>query len=176
MKKLLFATIILLLSALSAMAAPKTMRVDYYHTGNDHQESFSLDRIVIEPTPWPGDPRKAIDDTNTGKYFFEVRDRNTNRVIYSRGFASIFGEWEQPEEAKQINRTYSESLRFPAPDSPVQITLMKRDSNNAFREIWSLTVDPKDQFIDTSVPQSPGPLLTLQKSGDPANKVDFLIL
>ncbi|MGZ4831941.1 MAG: IgA Peptidase M64 [Terriglobales bacterium] len=175
MKKLFLSAVAILL-VVPAFAALKTMRVDYYHTGNDHQETFSLDRIVIEPTPWPGDPRQAIDDTNTGKYFFEVRDRASNRVVYSRGFASIFGEWEQTEEAKQMNRTFSESLRFPAPTGPVQISLMKRDAGNAFREIWSTTVDPKDPFIDTSAPPSPGPLLTLQKSGDPANKVDFLIL
>ena len=173
MKSLILAA--LLLVALPA-AAVKTMRVDYYHTGNDHQETFALDRIVIEPAPWPGDPRKSIDDTNLGKYFFEVRERATNRVVYSRGFASIFGEWETTEEAKQMSRTFSESLRFPAPAAPIQVTLMKRDANNAFREIWSTVIDPKDRFIDTSVPPSPGPLMTLQKSGDPANKVDFLIL
>ncbi|HJZ67894.1 MAG TPA: peptidase M64 N-terminal domain-containing protein, partial [Blastocatellia bacterium] len=70
------------------------MRVDYYHTGNASQEMFSLDRVVIEPLGWPGSPQKNIDDTNLGKYFFEVRDRATNRVLYSRGFASIYGEWE----------------------------------------------------------------------------------
>ncbi len=166
----------IILFTLPAVAAPRTMRVDYFHTGNDHQEMFSLDRIVIEPTPWPGDPRKNIDDTNLGKYFFEVRDRATNRVIYSRGFASIYGEWESTEEAKHVNRTFSESLRFPAPAAPVQITLMERDAENAFRQVWSTVVDPKDQFIDTAVPPSPGPLTTLQKSGDPAGKVDFLIL
>jgi hypothetical protein len=174
MKKLILAA--LLLSALPALAALQTMRVDYYHIGNDHQEMFALDRIVIEPTPWPGDPRKNLDDTNLGKYFFEVRDRATNRVVFSRGFASVFGEWETTEEAKQRNRSFSESLRFPAPAAPVQVTLMKRDANNAFREIWSTTIDPKDPFIDTSVPPSPGPLLALQKSGDPATKVDLLIL
>jgi len=159
-----------------AMGPWKTMRVDYYHTGNASREMLGLDRIVIEPTPWPGDVRKTIDDTNLGKYFFEVRDRATNRVLYSRGFASIFGEWETTDEAKEANRTFSESLRFPAIDAPAQIVLMKRDPSNAFREIWSLLVDPKNQFIDTSAPPSPGPLLALQKSGDPAGKVDFLIL
>ncbi len=162
--------------ASAAVGTLKTMRLDYYHTGNDHQEMFSLDRIVIEPTPWPGDLHKTIDDTNLGKYFFEVRDRATNRVVYSRGFASVFGEWETTGEAKLMNRTFSESLRFPAPSAPVQVVLMKRDPQNAFREIWSTTIDPKNHFIDTSLPPSPGPLLALQKSGDPATKVDLLIL
>jgi Peptidase M64 N-terminus len=50
--------------------APRTMRLDFYHTGTATTEVFSLDRLVIEPTPWPGNPQKPIDDTNFGKYLF----------------------------------------------------------------------------------------------------------
>ena len=135
-----------------AADAPRTMRVDYYHTGNAKTEMFSLDRVVIEPLPWPGNPNHPIDDTNLGKYYFEVRDRATNRILYSRGFASIYGEWQDTDEAQQMNRTFSESLRFPAPTAPVQIILKKRDPNNAFIEIWSAVVDPKDIFVDNSAP------------------------
>ncbi|HLF83742.1 MAG TPA: peptidase M64 N-terminal domain-containing protein, partial [Blastocatellia bacterium] len=164
------------LVATAEAAAPSTMRLDYYHTGNATQEMFSLDRVVIEPLPWPGNPQKNNDETNLGKYLFEVRDRATNRLVYSRGFASIYGEWETTDEARNANRTFHESLRFPAPQTPVQIVLKKRDSNNAFREIWSTIVDPKDMFVDSSNPAAPGPLIEIQKSGDPAGKVDFLIL
>ncbi|PYT03944.1 MAG: peptidase M64 [Acidobacteria bacterium] len=162
--------------AVETTAATSTMRLDYYHTGNSSQEMFSVDRVVVEPLPWPGNPGKNIDETNLGKYLFEVRDRANNRLLYSRGFASIYGEWETTDEAKSGNRTFHESLRFPAPQAPVQIVLKKRDSNNAFREIWSTIVDPKDMFVDTSKADSPGPLIEIQKSGDPSEKVDFLIL
>lgn len=160
----------------TAAAAPRTMRLDYFHTGDASGETFSLDRVVLEPLSWPGNPRKAIDDSNLGKYLFEVVDRGSNRVLFSRGFASIYGEWETTGEAKEIKRTFSESLRFPAPEAPVQIVLKKRDAKNAFREVWTVLLDPKDIFIDTSKPPSPGPLLEIQKSGDPAEKVDLLIL
>lgn len=152
------------------------MRLDYFHTGNANQEMFSLDKIVIEPTPWPGHPQKMLDDTNLGKYFFEVIDRNTNRILYSRGFASVYGEWETTAEAEQINRTFHESLRFPAPASPVQILLKKRDKTNAFREIWSVLVDSKDMFIDRAKKIPSAPLLEIEKNGDPATHVDFLLL
>lgn len=161
-----------------ASAATPTMRLDYYHTGNAAQELFSLDRVSIEPLPWPGDPRKAVDETNLGKYLFEVRDRGTNRILYSRGFASIYGEWETTDEAKSANRTFHESLRFPAPDAPAQIILKKRDAKNSFREVWSTVVDPRDIFIDrarTPAP-APAPLIEIEKNGDPASKVDFLIM
>ena len=159
-----------------ALAAPATMRLDFYHTGNSSQELFSLDKIVIEPLPWPGNLQKTIDETNLGKYLFEVRDQNTNRILYSRGFASIYGEWVTTDEAKSLNRTFHESLRFPAPEAPIHIVLKQRDAKNLFREAWSIVFDPKDIFIDRSKTSAPAPLIELQKRGDPTTKVDFLIL
>lgn len=176
-KKHFVVLLFLLVSSAILSAAPvATMRLDYYHTGNAKQEMYSLDRVVIEPLPWPGNPARNIDNTNLGKYFFQVVDRASNQVLYSRGFASVYGEWETTAEAEKINRTFSESLRFPAPENPVVVVLKKRDANNEFQEVWRYELDPKDIFIDRSKAASPAPLLTLQKSGDPAAKVDFLIL
>ncbi len=41
----------------------------------------------------------------------------SGKLLYSRGFGSLFSEWAQTDEAKTLNRTFSESLRFPRPDS-----------------------------------------------------------
>ena len=152
------------------------MRLDYYHSGNAAREIFSVDKVSIEPLPWPGDLSKAIDASNLGKYFFEVRDQATRKVLYSRGFASIYGEWETTDEAKSVNRTFQESLRFPAPTAKVEIVLKKRDAKNVFQDIWTTTVDPSDQFVDRSKQTAPAPVLTIQKMGDSEKKVDFLIL
>src|SRR6202162_2452325 len=205
---------IMLLSGMPAFAraAPATMRVDYYHTGNASEERFSLDRVVVEPLEWPGNPARVLDDTGLGKYFFQVADVGSGRILYSRGFASVFGEWETTAEAKEKRRTFHESLRFPRPEALVRIALKKRDAKNVFREIWTAVGDPKDMFVgggkplspgpllrnrhaknffgeiwravvdpkdmsvDAGKPPSPGPLLTIEKHGEPADKVDFLIL
>lgn len=166
----------LLLPAAGARQATRTMRLDFYHTGTATEEVFSLDRAVVEPLAWPGNPRRAVDDSNLGKYFFEVRDAKSERVLYSRGFASIYGEWETTDEAKTLRRTFQESLRFPAPDAPVRVVLKKRDAKNLFREVWSIGLDPADIFIDRSPLKAPAPLIEIQKGGDPASKVDFLII
>lgn len=156
--------------------ATRTMRLDFYHTGTATEEVFSLDRAVVEPLAWPGNPRRAVDDSNLGKYFFEVRDAKSERVLYSRGFASIYGEWETTDEAKAVRRTFQESLRFPAPDAPVRVVLKKRDAKNLFREVWTTALDPSDIFIDRSPLKAPAPLIEIQKNGDSASKVDFLII
>jgi hypothetical protein len=165
-----------LLPAAGARQATRTMRLDFYHTGTASEEVFSLDRAVVEPLAWPGNPRRAVDDSNLGKYLFEVRDAKTARVLYSRGFASIYGEWETTDEARAVRRTFQESLRFPAPEAPVQVVLKKRDKQNAFREVWTTALDPSDVFIDRSPLKAPAPLVEIQRSGDPASKVDFLII
>lgn len=118
----------LIVLALLATGVPsRAFRVDYVHSGTASEERFALDRLVLEPLPWPGNPERPIDDTNSGKYRFEVRDRSSGRLLDSRGFSSIFGEWQTTGEAKQVARAFGESLRFPAPAAPVQVVLFERD-------------------------------------------------
>ena len=177
------ASLLLCFSSLAASSpAPRTLRVDYYHTGNSHEEWFSLDRVVLEPLEWPGNSNKAIDESQLGNYLFEVRERGSGKLVYSRGFNSVFGEWKTTEEALHGNRTFSESLRFPSPEAPVEVSLKERAGNGfregrkeVWKEVWKTVVNPKDRFVDRSRPPSPGPLMELQM-GDPATKVDLLVL
>src|SRR5436190_1457100 len=175
--RIMLVLIVLVLLPGPAAAAPATLRVDYYHTGNEKEERFSLDRVVVEPLPWPGNPARPIDATNRGKYLFEVTDPASGRNLYTRGFSSIFGEWETTAEAKTMNRTFSESLRFPVPEMPVRIVVKKRDARNVFRDAWSFTIDPADKFVERGAAAADaGALLKLHESGDPAEKLDLLIL
>ncbi len=169
-------TLLALATAAALAAPPRTLRVDCGHTGDAASERFGVERVVLEPLPWPGDPAKAIDRTNLGKYCFEVADKATGRLLYSRGYASIYGEWETTDEAKTLSRTFSESLRFPQPDAPVRITVKKRDAKNAFQALWTFEVNPKDPQIEQAPGPEAGALISLQKAGDSADKVDFLIL
>lgn len=175
MKRIACVVVVLLLCGVFGAAAPRTLRVDYYHTGNAHEEWFSLDRVVLEPLEWPGDPHHPLDETMSGNYLFEVHERGSGKLLYSRGFNSVFGEWKTTEEALHGNRTFSESLRFPTPGTPVEVSLKER-SENGFHEVWKVVVDPQDKFVVKGRPPSPGPLLELQKMGDPAAKVDLLVL
>src|SRR5262249_44269899 len=172
-----FALSFALFSALvsAAAAAPATMRLDYYHTGNARQELFSMDRVVLEPLPWAGNPQHMTDDSDLGNYRFRVQDLATGKVLYSRGFGSIYSEWVTTDEAKSLTRTFSESVRFPAPTAPVHVVIEKREQG-MFHPVWTHDIDPKDKFIDSARPPSPGPVIELQKMGDPAQKVDLLIL
>ncbi len=176
MVRLITLLILLLASPFALAEEPRTMRLDYYHTGSATQEIFAVDRVLVEPLPWPGNPQRPLDELNLGHYHFEIADAATKKPLYSRGYSSVYGEWVTTEEGRKVSRTFHESLRFPAPETPVRITVRKRDAQNAWREVWTTTVDPKDRFIDTSAPDPPDKLLEIEKNGPPAGKVDLLIL
>jgi hypothetical protein len=175
--RVIVAAVVLLAAgaAPTEQAAPPTLRLDYIHTGNAAEERFALEGLALEG-PWPGRPDRPIDDTNLGKYFLEVIERKTNRVLYSRGFASIYGEWETTAEAKELSRGFSESVRFPMPEGPAQVVLKKRDARNALREVWSVLVDPADISIDRSAPPAQARAWPVMKNGEPRDKVDLLLL
>ena len=124
------------------------MRVDYFHTGGPKSgETFSLDRVVNDGV-WAGSRTQLVDDTNLGVYQFEVRDTASKTLIYSRGFSSIYGEWETTDEPKQVHRTFHESLRFPWPKQPVTVTLRKRQKDNRFGTVWTTEIDPNSRFVN----------------------------
>jgi hypothetical protein len=152
------------------------MRVDYFHTGGPKAgEVLSLDRVVNDG-PWPGSRTQLIDPTNLGKYLFEVRDQGSKELLYSRGFASVFGEWETTAEARTVNRTFHESLRFPWPLRPVVISLQKRQPDASFAPLWSVPIDPNSRFVNAGRLPPAGRVWSLVDSGPPDRKVDILVV
>jgi hypothetical protein len=153
----------------------KTMRVDYIHTGGLGQEIIALDQVVSDG-PWGGSHLRLVDDLNLGKYRFEVVDRRTNHVLYSRGFASIYGEWETTAESRALSRSFHESLRFPWPKAPVQVVLKVRDAENSFHELWSTVIDPNSRFVNPVDREPVGEVWSIFENGPPSEKVDLLVI
>jgi hypothetical protein len=153
----------------------RTLRFDYFHSGDASEEHVSLDGFRLE-REWAGSRTRLVDDTNLGKYLFQVVDLATQTLVYSRGFASIYGEWETTGEAKKLWRTYPESQRFPEPKAPVQLVLKKRGADGAFREIFATSIDPASRFVDRAAVPARGEVAVVFENGPPAAKVDLLVL
>ena len=163
-------------SALAWAATPATLRVDIQHSGDAKREAFALERVLVEPLPWAGNPARPLDGSNRGTNRFDVVDEKSGQRLYSRGYSTVFGEWRTTEEAGQLARSFQESLRMPMPAAPVLLKVYGRDAANAFVEQWSVRIDP--QALDVERVSSPAPAtpIKVHYSGDPATKVDLLIL
>ena len=150
----------------------RTVRVDYFHTGGPGGEALTLDSVIAEGA-WPGSQTQLIDTTNLGKYLVEVIDPATDRVMYSRGFATIYGEWETTPEFRTTNRTFHESVRFPWPGQPVRVAIRKRNGRSGFVALWETSVDPGAAIA--AVPAAAS-LQAVFESGPASRKVDLLLV
>ncbi|MES2742555.1 MAG: M64 family metallopeptidase [Pseudomonadota bacterium] len=157
-------------------AQPATLRVDYQHSGDAAGEQYALERVVIEPLPWPGSMQQTLDGTGRGVNRFEVLDAKSGALLYSRGFSTIFGEWRNTEEAKSLRRGFGESLRFPKPDRPVRVRILKRDDNNDFVLAWSVEIDSDGAGVQRKAGPAPARPIAIRVGGASPDKVDLLIL
>ena len=185
MKKIIVLPLLLSLVILSPVFAQsfnsyfldKTMRVDLYHTGTKGQETLSLDK-VYEEGEWSGTRSQLLDPLGLGEYLVRVYDIATAQLIFSRGYCTYFNEWQTTDEALAgMFRTFHETVRFPFPTKPVQVTISRRDKRMLFHEIFSATVDPKAPTeVHKESHASSYKSTKFIDNGPPQNKVDLLLL
>ena len=175
-----WACLILLLPAQLATAQfdkyfeNKTLRMDYYHCGDNKTEEFYFDELLEEPY-WGGSQTNLIDTMGYGNYYLNVYDLATDRLIYSRGFSSLFWEWQTTAEAAQIRRGCVESVVMPYPKQDIRIEITARDRKGKHVKRFEHTVDIDSYFIKKDR-RLKHPTREVLYSGDPARKVDIVLL
>ncbi|MFN0242559.1 MAG: M64 family metallopeptidase [Planctomycetota bacterium] len=158
-----------------ALFTGRALRFDYFHVGSATEEHVCIDRYRIEGE-WPGSRTRLVDDTNFGKYRLRVVDRASGRTVYSRGFASIYGEWETTGEAKTSWKSFHESQRMPEPKAPVRLVLEKRWADGTFGPFYETDLDPASRFVDRSPVTQRGTAAVLFENGPAHAQVDLLVL
>ena len=151
----------------------KTLRLDYYHCGNAESEQFFFDELLQE-SYWAGSKTNFIDIKAYGSQLVEVRLVGSNELIYSRGFSTLFGEWQTTPEAKITACCYPEALVIPFPRQKVVVSILSRNKKGIHEKKFEYTVDPKSYFIKNEKEKLP--VFDVVHSGDPAVKVDIVLL
>ncbi len=178
MKKYFLGLLLLLAVTASAQFSNyfynKSLRMDYYHSGNDTSEFYTFDELIEEPY-WGGSHVNLADTFNYGNYYVKVFAVKNDSLLYSRGYSSLFREWQTTEEAKKISRSFSESVVIPYPKEKVRIELYSRNWNGAFNKKFEYLFDTADYFVKHDH-RKQYPAFDVLVNGDPAEKVDVVIL
>ena len=127
-------TIVLLLIAFNLFAQSnfekyfleKTLRFDFYQVGNSDSEQIVFDEL-IEEIIWGGPKLNLIDTLNLGEYKIALLNKD-NAIIYSKGFSTLFREWQTTKEAKNLTRAFSGAVVFPYPKENITLTIYSRNS------------------------------------------------
>ncbi len=83
---------------------------------------------------------------------------------------------KRPSEAREINRSFHESVRFPVQDAVFELVLRKRHADNQFGEVWRIRLDPADHLVHRESAAYADQVVAIHESGDPGTKVDLLLL
>lgn len=153
---------------------PKTLRIDYIHAGNNVNDEYYLEQLIEEPY-WGGSQKNLIDIFNYGKYKFEVFDKTSGEMIYSRTYSTLFSEWQTTGEAKNVNRAFSESVVMPFPKNDVKVVFYTRDKKHKLIKKFETVIDPQNYFI-TKERRKEYPKFEVLNNGNPSEKVDVVII
>jgi hypothetical protein len=152
----------------------KTLRVDFILAGN-HGNTIVYPQQMLVESDWAGSRQNLTDPLDYGTYRFRVFDQVSEKLIFSQGFATLFQEWQTTAEAKQINRAYYQSVRFPLPHKSVKLLIEHRNWQGGFDPVYETQISPGDYFIRKEI--TPEPDLTyVLKHGDPSVKIDLIFL
>jgi hypothetical protein len=124
----------------------KTLRFDFMLAG-DHDTTIAYPLVMKEEPFYGGSLHNLVDPFNYGNLRYFIHDLETGKLIYSRGYGSLFQEWQTTAEAKKISRTFYEVATFPFPKRQVSFVLKKYMKDGSLQTVYETIIDPDDYFI-----------------------------
>ncbi|PIF03372.1 MAG: peptidase [Draconibacterium sp.] len=152
----------------------KTLRYDYILGGTDTS-------VVVYPVQmkqekcWGGPTKNLVSPFGFGTYRYQIFDVATNQLIFSKGFNTLFQEWQATAEAKSKRRTYYQAAILPFPKKKIKLNIDARQRNGKFITIYSDEVDPRNYFIKKEKSMVFADSVIV-KNGNLHDKVDIVIL
>lgn len=179
MKKLLFPLLMFALPCIAQLNfdqyfIPKTLRIDFYETGNFTERKIVFELAKQEPY-WAGSKINLLDSFNYGEYKYMVYDSTSSKLIFSKGYCTLFQEWRATPEAKKETRSFYETATMPYPLNTIKFEIQARNKNMEFETIFTKYINPKNRFLN---PENPHRYdwYYIHKSGDFSQKVDVVII
>lgn len=154
----------------------KTMRIDYYHSGNATSETAELDSVYTYGI-WAGTKSSLTSGFNYGKSLYKIVDKQTGKLIYSKGFDNYFNEYQTTDKAIAGEmKTFYESAIIPHPKRSFVFIIEKRDSLNRLHEVYRTEIDPDKNVNQLKLDDKTVRVFTVLENGTPEKKVDIVII
>ncbi len=154
----------------------KALRLDLYQGGDAKESATTLHNLFEEPS-WPENPQNLLSPFPYGKFLVQVRDSASNRVIYTKGFDSLFAEYATTKPAILGNKKiFQATTRIPLPKASVQLTIEKRNGDNSKSIVFSEKLAPTDLRIQRESSSTVDKPFDIQIKGHPHDCLDLVFL
>lgn len=155
--------------------ADKTLRIDYIFTGNADKQAICLDGLVSLPT-WAGRKHHLSELPLQGNGQITMRDLADGTVTYRTSFSSLFQEWLETDEAKEVTKGFENSFLLPYPLRPMEVEITLLNPRKGVRASLKHVVNPEDILIWQKGNEHVTPHKYLLQSGEPEKCIDIAIL
>ena len=152
----------------------RVLRFDFMLSGNS-QKTLVYPVAMKEEPFYAGSKVNLTDTFNYGNFRYEVFSSSDNTLIYSKGFCTLFQEWQTTAEAKAMERSFYEVATMPYPKDKVRFVLSIRQRDGSFAKLYETEIDPKNYFIRKEEPVKAA-VTEIYKGGDPSTSLDFAFL
>jgi hypothetical protein len=154
----------------------QTLRIDLYQAGDAKEETLTIHQVYQEGI-WPESKKNLIPPFDYGRYVCKLYDVASNRLIFSRGFDTMFAEYKTTSPALAgVKMVFQRSVRIPFPKRPVLFVVERRDKCHLLHPLFDQVIDPSDYHIIRETPASGDTIFEVQQTGDPPGKVDFVFI
>lgn len=152
-----------------------TLRIDCVREGSAKGDTVWVSRWVDRENAWHGSHTQLLDPFDNGDYRVVLRDAKSGKEIYSRCYSNLFREYKDTPKGKQgVKARFEETLLVPMPKRAVKVALQKRDKQMRFVDATVVDFNPAKTKIEYNM--KVGENRTLEVHGDPAKKVDVVIV
>lgn len=149
----------------------KVLRFDFMLAGNSRETVVYPAGMEEEPF-FAGSRQNLTDPFNYGNFRYEVFDAAENKLIYSRGFCTLFQEWQTTGEADTLDRSFYEVATMPYPKNKVRFVLSMREKSGNFSPLYETVIEPDNFYIRKGKPLNVNSS-RIYGTGDPATSVDL---
>jgi len=152
----------------------KTLRIDVT-LGGDKDATVAYLEQMKKQGEWAGSKTHLVDRMQWGNFRYLLKDKESGELIFSRGFTSLFQEWQTTPEAKVLKRSFYHVLLMPFPKKEAVLVLETRTWDGNSKELMTLDISPADYFIEDE--QSPKyDVVPIMENGPHDKKVDLVFL
>lgn len=153
----------------------KTLRVDYIFNGNANHQSISLDGLSSLPS-WAGRKHHLSELPLQGNGQIIMKDVASGKIIYTTSFSSLFQEWLETDEAREVTKGFENTFLLPYPLKPAEVEIILLDPHRKIRAALKHTVRPDDVLIAQKGLSHITPHKYLLKNGEADQCIDVAIL
>lgn len=155
--------------------ADKTLRVDYIFNGNASGQAICLDGVSALPT-WAGRKHHLAELPLQGNGQIVMRNAASGKTIYTTSFSSLFQEWLETDEARNVTKGFENTFLLPYPLQPVEIEITLLDPRRNVRASMKHIVHPNDVLIEQKGNSHITPHKYLLHNDSPEKCIDVAIL